>query len=519
MKENVYRDLIEKIRKGEIKDQDQLEKQKTKMAKKYGINNVVKNADIIQFLDKNGKDYKKLYKFLKIKPVRTASGVANIAVMWLDKNNISCPGKCIYCPQGQVIDARGVKQLVPKSYTGTEPATMRAIRGKYDPYVQTKNRLWQLEIIGHPTDKCELIIMGGTFLAASKKFQKDFVKRCLDAFNEKESKTLEDAIKLNEKAKHRCVGLTIETRADYCRKEHIEQMLKLGCTRVEIGVQTTDEHTLKKINRRHTAKENIEAIKLAKQAGLKVCIHWMPGLTGLNKLDMKKEVQLFKKLFKNEYQPDELKIYPTLVIPDTELHKLWEDKKFEPLTIPKMIDLLTKLKKHVPRYVRIKRVMRDISHKEVVAGPNITNLRQKAHEKAGHICNCIRCREVGLQNKKPIDVRLGRIEYKASNGKEFFLSYEDTKNNLLLAFLRLRIDNSNYAKIRELHVYGQMVPIGKTSEHTQHKGYGKRLLKEAENIAKQYSKKEVHVTSGVGVRDYYRKLGYELKKSYMIKKV
>lgn len=526
-KENVYRELIEKIRSGKIKNQSQLEKQKTKIAKKHNIDKVVKNAELIQFLKKDDRDCKKLYRFLKIKPVRTASGVANIAVMWQDKNNISmsCPGNCIYCPQGQFTDAKGVLQSVPKSYTGSEPATMRAVRASYDPYEQTKNRLWQLDIIGHPTDKCELIIMGGTFLAAKESFQENFVKRCLDAFNEKQSKTVEQAIKKNEKAKHRCVGLTIETRADYCKSRHIKQMLKLGCTRVEIGVQTTDDEILEKINRGHTVKENIQAIKLAKQAGLKVCVHWMPGLTGLNKLDIKKEIEMFKELFENpDYQPDELKIYPTLVIPETKLHEIWKNKKFQALTTENAIDLLIELKKYIPKYIRVKRVMRDISHKEVVAGPNITNLRQKTHEKMyektkNNICNCIRCREVGLQKKKPEHIKLNKMEYEASEGKEIFLSFEDNKNNLLLAFLRLRIDDSDTAKIRELHVYGPMVEIGKKSKHTQHKGYGKKLLKESEKPAKRYGKSKIQVTSGVGVRSYYSKLGYKLAGHYMVKNV
>jgi elongator complex protein 3 len=518
----VCRELIEKIRKGEIRSQQGLEREKTKIAGKYNVDGVIKNADLIAYLDKKDKNYKKLVKFLKTKPVRTASGVANIAVMWMpNKNNmLSCPGKCIYCPKGRVKNAKGVILPAPQSYTGTEPATMRAMRAGYDPFVQVKTRLRQLQIIGHPTDKCELIIMGGTFLSAKKAFQKNFIKNCLDAMNESRSKTLDKAQKKNEKAGHRCIGLTIETRADYCKKEHIEQMLKLGCTRVELGVQTMDDELLRKIERGHLSADNIEAIKLLKQAGLKVCVHWMPGLTGLyGKIDFDKELRMFKELFENpEYRPDELKIYPTLVIPGTKLYDLWKNKKYEPLTTEQAIDLLIGMKRIVPRYVRIKRIMRDISHKEVAAGSNITNIRQKTHEKMKEQnikCNCIRCREI--QSKKPEKVTFNKIEYEASGGKEFFLSFEDNKNNLLLAFLRLRIDDSKVAKVRELHVYGPMIPIGSKSKHTQHKGYGKKLLKEAEKIAKVYGKAQIQVTSGIGARDYYRKLGYRLKGFYMVK--
>ncbi|MEM7819353.1 MAG: tRNA uridine(34) 5-carboxymethylaminomethyl modification radical SAM/GNAT enzyme Elp3 [Candidatus Aenigmatarchaeota archaeon] len=510
----IYNELIEKIKNKEIRNQKELEKEKIIIAKKYNIDRVIKNADLIAFLEKKDKNYKNLKKFLKTKPVRTASGVANIAVMWIDKNNTTCPGQCIYCPQGK---------YSPKSYTGTEPATMRAIQTNYDPYMQVKTRLRQLEIIGHPTDKCELIIMGGTFISTSKKFQENFIKNCLDAMNGCKSKNLKEAQKRNEKARHRCIGLTIETRADYCKKEHIEQMLKLGCTRVELGVQTTSDKILEKINRGYSTKENIEAIRLLKKAGLKVCVHWMPGLTGLfGKINKRKEIEMFKELFENkDFRPDELKIYPTLVIPGTKLYELWKNNEYKPLTINQTINLLIEMKKIVPKYVRIKRVMRDISHKEVVAGPNATNLRQLIHMKMKESrikCNCIRCREVGLQNKKPINVKLKKFEYEASNGKEIFLSFEDNKNNLLLAFLRLRIDDDNFAKVRELHVYGPMIPIGKRERTAiQHKGYGKKLLKNAEKIAKEYKKDGVQITSGIGARDYYRKFGYKLKEFYMIK--
>jgi len=512
--DDVCKEVIKKIRKGEIKDHNELEKDKTKIGKKYNIDKIVKNADIISYLDnfcRNNKDYKRLKKFLQTKPVRTASGVANIAVMWSNKNsNISCPGKCIYCPKGD---------NAPQSYTGVEPATMRAIRLNYDPYKQIQNRLKQLNITGHPTDKCELIIMGGTFLSAKNNFQDNFVKKCFDALNNKKSKTLKEAQKLNEKAVHRCVGLTIETRADYCKKNHIEQMLKLGCTRVELGVQSTDDKILKAVKRGHLSKDNIEAIKLLKQAGLKVCAHWMPGLTGLKKMDMKKELKMFRELFKNpDYRPDELKIYPTLVISGTKLYDLWKNGNYDSMTTKKMINLLIEMKRIIPGYVRIKRIMRDISHKEVAAGPSDTNIRQIANEKMRELkikCNCIRCREI--QNKKPEKVTLNKIEYTASGGREIFLSFEDKKNNLLLAFLRLRLDNDNFAKVRELHVYGPMVEIGKKSDKTQHRGYGKKLLKEAEKIAKKERKKAIQITSGIGVRNYYKKLGYRLKGFYMVK--
>src|SRR3989344_8929757 len=282
------RELLEDRRLGKIKTQDQLELAKIKLA---GGMPLVKNSQISELVSPSDNDYKEINKFLRIKNVRTASGVANIAVMWKHVDHLnSCPFHCIYCPQGE----KDGELIAPKSYTGVEPTTLRAIRNKFDPFLQVTNRIKQLNLIGHPTDKCELIIMGGTFLATPKSFQDEFVKRCLDGFNGFESSDLVSAQLANEAAKNRCVGLTIETRADFCSQEHIEQMLKLGCTRVEIGVQSTDDNILKLINRGHNAQANVDAIKRLKESGLKVCVHWMPGLTGLSgKIDEKKEIELF----------------------------------------------------------------------------------------------------------------------------------------------------------------------------------------------------------------------------------
>ncbi len=540
-------ELAKKISKGLVRNSDDIEREKILLSKKYNLVSVIRNAEIISYARNNGIYEGSLERLLKTKPVRTLSGVANIAVMWMPsgEKNVSCQGKCIYCPSGQIdenyIDAKGSIRFVPKSYTGVEPATMRAMRNNFEPQLQIKNRLKQLKAIGHATDKCELIIMGGTFLSAEKEFQENFVKKCFDALNINESNSLEEAQKKNESASNRCIGLTIETRADFCSEEHVKQMLRLSCTRVELGVQSTDDKILRKIKRGHDANANIKAIKLLKDAGLKVCVHWMPGLTGLyGNIDAKKEIEMFKELFANpDYRPDELKIYPVLVIPGTELHRLWQKGEYEPLTTEQAMRLLAEMKKVVPKYVRIKRVMRDISERIVAAGPGTTNLRQLVHEemkKSGTRCSCIRCREV--QNRKTEDIELARTDYEASGGKEIFLSFED-KNGILVAFLRLRIGNdtntktrnkmthgvrlavqasSNIAKIRELHVYGEMTGIGKSSEDKkQHHGYGRMLLQEAERIAKSTGMKKMQVTSGVGVREYYRKLGYGLEGNYMAK--
>ncbi len=553
------RELAAKMAKKRMSSQ-QLEVEKIRIAKKYSLCMIIKNSDILAYIS-DKPSLRHLSQFLRTKPVRTLSGVANIAVMWLGENGFSCPFDCVYCPKAEQREptrksassfvAPGRTIFVPKSYLGVEPTTLRAIRNDYDPYLQVANRLKQLHAIGHATDKCELIVMGGTFLAWDEKNCTDFVKRCFDALNCCGSSSISEAQRINEAARNRCVGLTIETRADCCSASQIDYMLSLGTTRAEIGVQTTDDNLLRLINRGHDAAANTQAFERLKNAGLKITAHWMPGLTGLEKLDLDKEVGDFKKLFDNPaYRPDELKIYPTLVIPGTRLHELWKKVKYEAMDFEQTIDLLIRLKKAVPEYVRIKRVSRDISEHESIAGSGKTNLRQLANERMNTLgikCRCIRCREVGQNRIKPESIELERFEYDASGGKEIFLSFEDAKNDILVAFLRLRIDSSEIAKIRELHVYGELAPIGAAGHDKkcsnmaldsaisskmaidfstevekrmwQHRGFGKKLIEEAERIAQEAGKNKVRITSGVGAREYYKKLGYAFESPYMARMI
>ena len=515
--ERMLADVAKRIEMGFIKSRDALEAEKLVLAKKHGLHTTVKNAHIIEYARQSGKTG--LIKFLRTKPVRTASGVANIAVMWKGPDMgsgkfFSCPASCAYCPQGE---------NAPKAYTGVEPTTMRAKRLGYDPQLQVENRLRQFHLLGHNTDKCELIIMGGTFTAMPFPFQEDFVKRCFDAFNQKESESLQQAHAANETSANRCIGLTIETRADYCHGKHIEGMLALGCTRVEIGVQTTSGRLLEKINRGHGSQANKDAIKRLREAGLKFTAHWMPGLTGLDgDIDAEEELRLFKELFTPDYQPDELKIYPTLVMGGTELHKMWKDGRYRPLEKDETATLLVKMKEAVPEHVRIKRIMRDISEHESEAGARTTNLRQivrEIMEKEGKECRCIRCREIGLADAGADGAEMKIAEYDASGGRELFLSFEDRARDRIIAFLRLRLDSSDAAKVRELHVYGRMVPFGNKGAGYQHAGFGKRLMKRAEEIAAGSGKTNIAVTSGVGARNYYRRLGYVLEGNYMAKRL
>ncbi|MBI2580144.1 MAG: tRNA uridine(34) 5-carboxymethylaminomethyl modification radical SAM/GNAT enzyme Elp3 [Candidatus Aenigmarchaeota archaeon] len=504
---DIGRMLLGRIRSGEIRTQEALEVEKVRLAGDLGAGRVIKNAEILEAAE-GGSDYLQMKKFLMTKPVRTSSGIANVAVMWKYKDLAgSCPFSCIYCPQGK--DDTGY--VAPKSYTGVEPTTMRAIRNEYDPVRQISGRLKQFHMTGHTTDKCELIIMGGTFMCTPPSFQSDFIKKCFDAFNGQASATLEEAHAKNEYAANRCIGLTLETRADVCMPE---KMLSYGCTRVEVGVQCTDDDILMKTKRGHDAMVNVQAFRSLKNAGFKVCAHWMPGLTGIyGSIDMNKEISMFEELFSSPgYRPDELKIYPVLVIPGTELHGMWESGEFAALSNDEMISLLVEMKKVVPPYVRVKRIMRDISEKKVSAGAKTTNLRQLAHmrmDELGVKCRCIRCREIRLKDYATCTFSV--MEYGASGGKEMFLSF-DAGDSILV-----RLDDGP-AKVRELHVYGRMAPISGSS-NAQHRGFGSMLLEKAEEIARQNGMGKISVTSGVGVRPYYRKRGYALEGFYMTKRL
>ncbi len=340
--------------------------------------------------------------------------------------------------------------------------------------------------------------------------------------------SLEKEQKKNEKAKIRCVGLTIETRPDYGFLKQGNEMLRLGCTRVELGVQTTDDEILKKVERGHTVKDSVKSTRILKDLGFKINYHVMPALPGSN---LKKDLEMLKELFSNEnFRPDMLKIYPCMVMKGTKLYKLWKQGKYKAITTKQAAKLIAEFKKYVPEYVRIMRVQRDIPTKVTEAGVDRTNLRQyvaKEMKKRNIRCRCIRCREIGIASKtknvkkeKPV---LKILSYEASKGQEFFISMVYPKQDILLGFCRLRFPSQelrkevtkNSALIRELHAYGELTQIGKKGQ--QHKGIGKKLLKKAEQIAKQNNKKKVIVISGVGVRDYYRKQGYKKQGPYMVK--
>lgn len=517
MKPEVYQEIISEILNRKMVTKDEIHKIKLRFCRKYNLDRLPSDADILSNVDE--EFYSFLEPVLRIKPVRTISGVAVVAVM---TSPAECPhGKCIYCPGG-------VDYGSAQSYTGKEPAALRAGTNNFDPYLQAKSRIEQLGIIGHPTDKIDLIVMGGTFTSRNLDYQNFFVKRCFDAMNRTDAESLEEAQKINEKTKHRCIGLTIETRPDWCKKDHVDQILRLGGTRVELGVQSTFDSVLKKIERGHTVQDSVDATRILKDSGLKVCYHMMPGLLGSNR-DM--DLESFKKIFSDEkFRPDMLKIYPTLVIKGTKLYDKWKNKKYKALTTDEAAGIIAEVKRIVPRWIRIQRIQRDIPAPLIDDGVKKSNLRQIVEEemkKKGVKCHCIRCREVGhkmLNNITPDieNTKLLRTDYDASGGKEIFLSFEDVKKDILIGFARLRkTENKDCMIIRELKVFGQMLPVGEKPKYEwQHRGYGEKLVRECERITREeFGYKKILVNSGVGARNYYRKIGYRKYGFYMGKKL
>jgi len=452
---------------------------------------------------------------------RTISGVTPLAVMTAP---MSCPGQCLYCPAYS--DA-------PKSYTPESPAVLRAKRCDYDARQQVILRLRIFSEMGHPTDKIELIIMGGTFLAHPVDYQYRFIKDCYDGLNGVESATLEEAKRLNETANHRCTGLCIETRPDWCQQEEIDRMLEFGTTRVELGVQTLSDDIYRLVRRGHRVEDVVRATALLREHGFKVYYHWMPGLPGSTP---ETDLRLSRRLFDDEsFRPDGLKLYPTMVVAGTELERWYREGRYQPYDADTMINLTMGIKSIVPKYVRISRVLRDIPSKFIVAGlkDSLRDILKERMRQEAVECRCIRCREYGHRAQAGWEIgepHMVRMDYKASGGKEVFLSFEDEKETLF-GLLRLRVQskpipalshvlNGNLALIRELHVFGPEVPLSEQrNEAAQHKGLGKALLREAERIASdEFQAQEVIILSGTGAREYYRTdFGYSLQGDYMVK--
>lgn len=511
-----YEDFVAALVRGEVTSRSEVLRLKAALCKVHGLDRVPTNYEILERIP---DDVREQYEpLLRNKPVRTLSGVAPVAVM---TSPYECPhGRCSYCPGGVANDS-------PQSYTGREPAALRAGMYEYDPFRQTSARISQLRAIGHRTDKVDLIVMGGTFTSRPREYQEWFVKGCFDAMNGSVSQDLETAHAMNETAQSRCVGLTVETRPDWFGPEQIEHALRLGATKVELGVQVLNDDILDGVNRGHHVEDVVRATADARIAGLKICYHVMPGLPGSSR---RSDLASFDLMFDDErFRPDMLKIYPTLVIGGTDLHTRWESGQYTPMTLEETVALVGEMKKRVPPWVRILRIQRDIPVQLIEAGVRKSHLRELVAESLrqdGERCRCIRCREVGHSLDAAASggsavLSHSEVEYAASSGREVFVSSEVGETDALVGYARLRLPRSGeVASLRELHVYGQMVPLDEApTSQWQHRGTGTHLLRRCEEIATDRGFETLRVTSGVGAKPYYERLGYGRDSHYMCRRL
>jgi len=529
MLEEACREVIEGLMAIEHPTPRDVEKLKMQVLKRYKLPKMPRNSDLIAFLRPEEKS--RLLPILRLKKVRSISGVVVITVM-VEPRPCPKPEPCIYCPGGPALGT-------PQSYTGLEPACRRALQSDFDPYGQVVARMKQLQEIGHVVDKVELIILGGTFTALPIEYQRWFVKRCLDALNGVEASSLEEAKEIAETvARVRNSGITVETRPDWAKEEQADLMLELGVTRVEVGVQTIYDDIYELVKRGHTVKDVEECFRVLKDSGFNIVAHVMPGLPGSSP---ERDLEMFKVLFSDErFKPDAIKIYPTLVVKGTELYEMWKKGDYEPYPLDEYVELIAEVKKMVPPWVRIQRIQRDIPATVIEAGPRKSNLRELVQERLaaeGARCRCIRCREVGHRMLKeglvpnPDDVELLEYREEASGGLDIFLSFEDTVRDILIGYIRFRIPSEQAhrpevsevptAVVRELHVYGPLVPVGeRRPDGWQHRGYGAKLIAEAERLSvEEYDVKKMVILSALGVKRYYAKFGYRPDGPYVSKRV
>jgi elongator complex protein 3 len=474
----------------------------------------------------------RLLERIRMKPMRTLSGVTTVTVL---TKPYPCPGKCIFCPT----DVR-----MPKSYLPDEPGAMRAVEHQFDPYAQVRSRIEQLQSLGHPTDKIELLILGGTWSSYRRDYQAWFIKRCFDAMNgmnhegqqEHNGLKVEEAVtelphvhSINETAAHRNVGLVIETRPDEITPDEIRWLRSLGVTKVQMGAQSLDDRILELNKRGHDVECTRRAVALLRAAGFKIVLHWMPNLLGATPESDRAD---FARLW-TDFCPDEIKIYPNQLLANAELYEYWQRGEFKPYTTAELIDLLADIKPAIPRYCRVNRVIRDIPSTNVVEGNRRTSLRQDVQAemmRRGTRCQCVRCREVKGKPVHPELLKLDDLTYQAGAAEEHFISFV-TPEDKLAGFVRLSLpgrdspqtgiaDLAGAALIREVHVYGQSLPVGAEKEGAaQHAGLGTRLLEEAERVAKAHGFERMAVIAAVGTRRYYLGRGFERGELYLVKKV
>ena len=520
-------------------------KLKNEFSSEFTVSNL-RNIDLIEAyreLISSGEIEKntKLERLISRRKIRSESGVSVITCL---TKPFACPGKCVYCP---------TEPNMPKSYLSNQPAAMRAVLNKFDPFNQVQNRLSSLMVTGHDPSKVEIIIIGGTWSFLPQDYQEEFIQDVYNGLNQKidkndidktgnffkvptiekhENLSLEEALLKNETADHRCVGMTLETRPDFITVDEVKRFRKYGCTRVELGVQSLDDKVQEITKRGHNTETVRKATQLLRDAGFKIAYHLMPGLPGSN---LEKDMKTVRDAFTDpDFLPDLVKFYPCMVTKFSELEEIWKAGNFTALTDEDLKPLLLEMKKLVPRYTRITRLIRDIPSESITAGCKTINLRQLIHndmKKKNILCNCIRCREIKADEILEKNIEMKRLNYKANHGDEIFLTFDETEKDKLISLLRLRIPSQYFTKekhfleelegcalIREIHTYGLHTIVGDSTGNSQHFGFGRKLLAEAERIAKdEYGMKKMAVIAGTGVREYYRKFGYELEGTYMVK--
>jgi len=521
--EGALREIIDRLLEIPKPSEGDVNRVKLQVCRELGLGWIPRNSELLRLL-RPGEEH--LLEVLRRKVVRTLSGVTVIAAMTQPR---ACPhGRCAYCPGGP-------EEGVPQSYTGHEPASMRGLQNDYDPYLQVSSRIRQLEAIGHRVDKVELIIMGGTFPAAPLDYQRWFIRGCLEALVGRRAQSFEEVKALAEEAVGiRNVGVTVETRPDWAGREVVDRLLEMGVTRVEIGVQNVYDDIYRLVDRGHGVEDVVEATRVLRDSGLKVCYHMMPGLPGSTP---ERDLEGFRHIFEDpDFRPDMLKIYPTLVLRGTRLYEWWRRGLYRAMETEEAVELLARVKALVPPWIRIMRVQRDIPAKLIVAGVRRSNLRQLVWERMRRLglrCRCIRCREVGQRLREGVEPDPGEIRilhrvYEASGGLEDFISAEDPEDDVLIGLLRLRVPSEvvhrrelrgRTAIVRELHVYGPMVPVGEQPGAAwQHRGWGETLMKEAERVAaEEYDAEKLAVMSALGTKPYYARLGYHRDGVYMSK--
>ncbi len=533
--ENILKNLLKQASALPAKTEEDLHKLKKRFARdfKLPLPSNFQLQEAYESMKKEGwEGDASLQRLIRKRKIRTLSGVSVLTVL---TKPYPCPGKCVFCP---------TEPGMPKSYLSNEPGAMRAVLDDFHPEDQVLTRIDSLTKQGHETDKIEMIVLGGTFSAYNRRYQTDFIRALFNACNKgapsEETKgknnptgrSLEEAQRINESAKHKIIGLSLETRPDHINEEEIKNMRRLGCTKVQIGVQHIDQEILDLNKRGERIEDTIHAMKLLRDAGFKIATHLMPNLPGSTP---EKDLWVVQEFFRNPaFKPDQVKIYPCVVTPYAELEEWWKEGRYQSYSDEVLMDLLYKMQLELPEYVRVERLFRDIPGESILEGSQKTNMRQLLEDRMradGAICRCIRCREIKGESYDPHAVSLKVLEFEASNGKEFFIHFDDEKRDKLCSLLRLRYSSYSLegkphfipelegaALVREVHVYGAEVEVGANQKSaSQHIGLGRRMLEKAEEIAKKDGFKKMAIIAGVGTRNYYRKWGYELEGTYMTK--